>query len=154
MLKSRGRSGRKEEQGTMTQATDTDLKAFIDDWQQTPERNKEIFLRYKAQLERNDNIQLEFIPRPGITYSLRAAHTAQKTRKLFAMIDVIEDNPRWLSVCFYGDMITDPEGQGDAVPGGLLGEDAVCFDLEAWDEERVRYVEARLTEACQSAAQE
>ncbi|MCI5126792.1 MAG: hypothetical protein D3925_20505, partial [Candidatus Electrothrix sp. AR5] len=70
------------------------------------------------------------------------------------MIDVIEDNPRWLSVCFYGDMITDPEGQGDAVPGGLLGEDAVCFDLEAWDEERVRYVEARLDEACQRAAQE
>ena len=138
----------------MTQATDRDLKAFIDDWQQSPERNKEIFLRYKTQLERDENIQLEFIPRPGITYSLRAAHTAQKTRKLFAMIDVIEDNPRWLSVCFYGDMITDPEGQGDAVPGGLLGEDAVCFDLEAWDEERVRYVEARIDEACQSASLE
>jgi hypothetical protein len=40
------------------------------------------------------------------------------------------------------------------VPGGLLGEDAVCFDLEAWDKERVCYVEARLDEAYQSAAQE
>ena len=51
-------------------------------------------------------------------------------------------------------MITDPEERGDAVPGGLLGEDAVCFDLEAWDEERVRYVAARLDEACRNAAQE
>ena len=138
----------------MSQAINAELTAFIKDWQESPERNKEIFLRYKTQLERDDKIQLEFISRPGITYSLRAAHSAQKARKLFVMIDVIEDNPRWLSVCFYGDMITDPEGKGDAVPGGLLGEDAVCFDLEAWDEERVRYVEARLDEACQSAAQE
>jgi hypothetical protein len=51
-------------------------------------------------------------------------------------------------------MITDPEEKGDAVPGGLLGEDAVCFDLEIWDGELISYVGARLTEACQQAAQE
>ena len=138
----------------MTTANDTELAAFLEEWQAGPEKNKEIFLRYKEQLERDENVQLEFIPRPGITYSLRATHKAQKARQLFAMIDVIEDTPRWLSVCFYGDMITDPEGQGDAVPGGLLGEDAVCFDLEAWDDERVRYVAPRLDEACQQAALE
>ena len=138
----------------MTEATDADLLAFLEGWQAGPERNKEIFLHYKEQLERDKNTQLEFIPRPGITYSLRATHKAGKTRRLFAVIDVIEDTPRWLSVCFYADMITDPEGKGDAVPGGLLGEDAVCFDLEAWDDEGVRYVASRLDEACQHAAQE
>lgn len=133
----------------MSQATDVDLKAFLADWQEGPERIKEIFLSYKGQLERDEAIQLQFIPRPGVTYSLRAAHKAQTSRELLAMIDVIEDSPRWLSVCFYADMISDPEGQGDAVPGGLLGEDAICFDLESWEQNRVQYVAARLAEACQ-----
>lgn len=138
----------------MTQATDAELKAFIDNWQESPEKNKAIFLSYKEQLQANEHIRLKFIPRPGITYSLRATHIAQKARKLFAMIDVIEDSPRWLSVCFYSDMITDPEEKGDAVPGGLLGEDALCFDLEAWDEKLVNYVGVRINEACQRAVQE
>ena len=138
----------------MSEVVSTELETFIKDWQESSERNKEIFLRYKAQLEGDKNVCLEFIPRPGITYSLRATHLAQKTRELFAMIDVIEDSPRWLSVCFYEDTITDPETRGDAVPGGLLGEDAVCFDLETWDDELISYVEARLNEACQNVAQE
>ncbi len=138
----------------MSQAVSTELKTFIENWQESSEKSKEIFLRYKKQLESDENVCLEFIPRPGITYSLRATHAAQKTRKLFAIVDVIEDSPRWLSVCFYEEMITNPEERGDTVPGGLLGEDAVCFDLERWDEELVSYVSARLNEACQSAAQE
>ena len=55
---------------------------------------------------------------------------------LFAIIDVIDDDPqaRWLSVCFYGDMITDPEGRGEVIPGGLAGADeqscrANCISL-------------------------
>lgn len=138
----------------MSQEVHAELKTFIKDWQESAEKNKKIFLRYKEQLEGNKNICLEFIPRPGITYSLRASHRTQKTRKLFAVIDVIEDIPRWLSVCFYSDMITDPEEKGDAVPGGLLGEDAVCFDLEAWNDELVSYVGVRLAEACQRASQD
>ena len=68
------------------------------------------------------------------------------------MVDVIEDVSRWLSVCFYGDMITDVEEKGDFVPGGLLGEDAVCFDLEEQNDKLVTYIEARLDEACSNAA--
>ncbi len=68
------------------------------------------------------------------------------------MVDVIEDTTRWLSICFYGDMIADPEERGDFVPGGLLGEDAVCFDLEEQDETLVKYIETRLDEACTYAA--
>ena len=36
--------------------------------------------------------------------------------------------------------------------GGLLGEDAVCFDFEERDEQLIRYIEARLDEAHQNAA--
>ena len=83
----------------MTKATDGDLQTFIRDWQESPERNKEIFLRYKEQLEDDEHVQLDFIPRPGITYSLRATRNEQKTGKLFAMIDVIEDTPRMNAGC-------------------------------------------------------
>ena len=131
----------------------SDLNAFIEDWEETPEKNKETFLHFREYLAGKENVTLEFIARPGVTYSLRAVHAAQKKRNLFVMVDVIEDDPRWLSVCFYGEMITDPEEKGDYVPEGLLGEDAVCFDIEEHDEELIRYVEMRLDEACRSASE-
>ena len=72
------------------------------------------------------------------------------------MADVIDDDPkeRWLSVCFYGDMVTDPEERGDLIPEGLLGDDGYCFDLDEYDEEGLNYILARLTEAHAKAAQE
>ncbi|MEZ4527612.1 MAG: hypothetical protein R2941_16960 [Desulfobacterales bacterium] len=138
----------------MEKETDSQLLAFIEEWKETPERNREMFLHFREYLSNKDGVRLEFAARPGLTYSLRAVHAAQKKRGLFVMVDVIEDNPRWLSVCFYGEMVTDPEEQGDFVPEGLLGEDALCFDMEEWDEEFVRYVEARLDEACRNASEE
>ena len=129
-----------------------ELEAFVEEWADTDEKNKAAFLRLKAHLEAMPGVKLEFLPRPGVTYSLRAVHENQKDKSLFAMVDVIEDDPRWLSVCFYGEMISDPDEKGDFVPEGLLGEDAMCFDIEAYDDDDLGYVEARLTEACQSAA--
>ena len=72
------------------------------------------------------------------------------------MADVIDDDPteRWLSVCFYGDMVTDPDEKGDLIPEGLMGDDGYCFDLDEYDEEGVEYIKARLTEAFESAASE
>lgn len=131
-----------------------ELQSFVDDWTDTDERNKEVFVRLKSNLNAKEGVQLEFIPRPGVTYSLRAVHQNQKQRSLFVMVDVIEDDPRWLSVCFYGDMISDPEEQGDFVPEGLLGEDAMCFDIDQYDDAFLQYVEARLDEAHQSAVKE
>lgn len=128
-----------------------ELDAFIEAWADTEEKNKEAFLRLKTHLQAMTDVRLEFLPRPGVTYSLRAVHPNQKDKSLFAMVDVIEDDPRWLSVCFYGEMITDPDEKGDFVPEGLLGEDAMCFDIEAYDEDDLSYVEARLTEACRNA---
>jgi hypothetical protein len=131
-----------------------ELQAFVDDWADTDERNKEAFVRLRSHLDAKEGVQLEFIPRPGVTYSLRAGHQSQKQRSLFVMVDVIEDDPRWLSVCFYGDMTSDPDEQGDFVPEGLLGEDAMCFDIDQYDDGLLQYVEARLDEAHQSAAKE
>ncbi len=138
----------------MSSATDSELNAFIKEWEETPEKNREVFLHFRDYLSKKEDVTLEFIPRPGLTYSLRAVHAAQKERGLFVMVDVIEDSPRWLSVCFYGEMITDPEENGDFVPEGLLGDDAVCFDIEAWDKALIRYIENRLDEAWRSAAAE
>lgn len=131
---------------------ESELNAFIEQWQDTPEKNKEVFVRFKEFLQKKEGVRIEFVQRPGLTYSLRAVHADQKTRALFALVDVIEDDPRWLSVCFYGEMITDVEEKGDFVPEGLLGEDAICFDLEEKDDEQVRYIEARLDEACRDAS--
>ena len=136
----------------MKTETDSELSAFIDDWNETPAINKATFLRLKDYLAAKEGAAFEFISRPGVTYSLRFVHPAQKERGLFVMVDVIEDDPRWLSVCFYGEMITDPEEKGDFVPEGLLGEDAVCFDIEERDEELIGYVESRLDEAYRSAS--
>ena len=127
------------------------LKGFVDAWVDTDEKNKEAFLRLKAYLTALPGVKMDFVPRPGVTYSLRAVHRGQKDRSLFAMVDVIEDDPRWLSVCFYNEMIGDPDQRGDFVPEGLLGEDALCFDLESYNEEDLSYIESRLHEACQSA---
>jgi hypothetical protein len=140
-------------EGKMSE-TMQELQSFVDDWTDTDERNKEAFLRLKSHLDAQDGVQLEFISRPGVTYSLRASHPNQSKRTLFVMVDVIEDDPRWLSVCFYGEMITDPDEQGDFVPEGLLGEDAMCFDIDQYDDTLLKYVEARLDEAYRSASTE
>ena len=138
----------------MGKEIDLELNAFIEEWKETPEKNRETFLHFREYLSGKEDVALEFIPRPGVTYSLRAAHAAQKKKELFVMVDVIEDDPRWLSVCFYGEMIKDPEEKGDFVPEGLLGEDAICFDIEEKDESLIRYVESRLDEAWRSASEE
>jgi len=136
----------------MDQETANMLEEFIHQWPDSPDRNKQAFLRFKDHLAARPGTALDFKARPGVTYSLRAVHANQKDKSLFVMVDVIDEDPRWLSVCFYGEMITDPEKRGDEVPEGLLGEDALCFDLEEWDDELIAYIQARLDEAHLSAA--
>jgi hypothetical protein len=128
------------------------LQDFIDGWHATPEGNRRAFLRLKDHLAAKAGVTLQFLVREGVTYSLRAAHAKQRRRPLFVMLDVIEDRPRWLSICFYGDLVSDPQERGDFVPGGLLGEDACCFDINAYAEEDLAYVEQRIDEAHARAA--
>ncbi len=138
----------------MNAKIEQELNNFIDEWEEKANENgnKSSFLHFKNYLTKKEGVRLDFVARPGITYSLRAVHEKQKDRELFVMVDVIEDVSRWLSICFYDNMITDKEERGDFVPGGLMGEDAICFDLEEHDEAQIRYIEARLDEAFSVAA--
>jgi len=121
--------------------------AFLADWPDEPMRRS--FADLSELLCGLPGVSCDFVARPGVSYSLRPRHAAQKDRALFAMIDVIDDQPRWLSVCFYEDMISDPDGAGDLVPGGLAGSDGYCFDISEAD--RLPYVRARLMEAFAAA---
>jgi len=139
----------------MTEASDvTGLSAFITDWKANSPGMKDGFIMLFDSLKNKAGVEFDFVGRPGVSYSLRPKHSSQKNRNLFAMIDVIDDNPeeRWLSVCFYEDMITDPDEMGEIIPEGLAGSDGYCFDLYDYDEEELNYLSKRLEEACSSAS--
>jgi hypothetical protein len=135
---------------------DTALDSFLSHWTDNAQQTKKVFHYLRDHLTRKPDLTFEFVARPGVSYSLRSKHQHQNQRPLFAMIDIIDDDPsqRWLSVCFYGEMISDLDEIGDFVPEGLLGEDAHCFDIEAWDDDLVSYVIARLDEAYDKALHE
>ena len=122
---------------------------FIDQWSEDALGTKSIFLALYQEMLNYDKIRFEFNERPGVSYSLRGIHLNQKNRPLFVMIDVIDDDPkqRWLSVCFYGDMIEDPDERGDLIPEGLLGADGYCFDITEADADMEKYVGQRIREA-------
>ncbi len=129
-----------------------EMKEFLDNWKDCPA--KAAFNDLKGLLEELEDIEMDFKARPGISYSLRGRHTKQKDRSLFVMIDVIDDDPenRWLSICFYQDMISDPQEKGDLIPGGLSGDDGYCFDLEDFEEKEILYIKDRIKEAYNRAA--
>lgn len=131
------------------------IDAFIEGWNETDSQNRQAFIEIYEHLKTLDDITLEFNERPNVSYSLRPKHTSQQKRSLFAMVDVIDDDPaeRWLSVCFYGEMITDPDEAGDLIPEGLLGEDGYCFDLYEYDKDEIEYLKQRLSEAHNNAAE-
>jgi hypothetical protein len=125
------------------------VKPFMDAWIDDSLGTKPILHDLLNTLSGKEKVSIEFFERPGISYSLRGIHESQKDRPLFVMIDVIDDDPkaRWLSVCFYGDMIKDPDERGDLIPEGLLGSDGYCFDIIESDEPLKEYVCERIQEA-------
>lgn len=131
-----------------------EIEEFMDSWQIDPLMAKPVFKHFYESLMENPNVELAFKSRPGISYSLRAKNKAQKKRDLFVLIDVVDDEPtsRWLSVCFYADLVTDPEDMGDVVPQGLLGEDAICFNLDEDDPHTRDYILKRVVEASRNAS--
>lgn len=131
----------------------SEIDDFLNKWSDDQEMKK-AFMQLKDHLKKKDAIELAFKGRAGVSYSLRAKHKNQQNRDLFVMIDVIDDDPdeRWLSVCFYGDLLTDPEEKGDLVPEGLSGDDGYCFDLDEFNEADLKYIETRLDEAYSNAA--
>jgi len=130
-----------------------ELEAFINSWAETDSKTKQAFIEIYEHLKTLVDTTFEFNERPKVSYSLRPRHTSQKKRSLFAMVDVIDDDPqdRWLSVCFYGEMITDPDEAGELIPEGLLGEDGYCFDLYEYDKAEIKYLKQRLSQAHENA---
>jgi hypothetical protein len=129
------------------------VQQFLDGWTTDSLGTKPVFRFLYKKLQDQEGVRLEWVDRPGISYSLRASHENQEDRPLFVMMDVIDDDPeeRWLSVCFYGDMVSDPEELGDLIPGGLLGSDGYCFDVSEGEEALKQYVGVRIREAWANA---
>jgi hypothetical protein len=130
-----------------------EIETFIDQWPESTNGCREVFSRLYDFLKRLSGTRIEFHARPGITYSLRGLPLHDGDFPLFVMIDVIDDQPRWLSVCFYEQLVNDDEGRGDLVPGGLLGEDGLCFDVESEDDELIHYLQQRIAEACEAVTE-
>ena len=132
----------------------TEIESFIAGWNGDEQPMREWFKLFYQELKGYADVELQFVARPGVSYSMRPKHIKQQDRKLFAIVDVIDDDPaeRWLSVCFYGDMITDPEERGEVIPGGLAGGDGYCFDMFDDDKALAQYLLARIREAAASAS--
>jgi len=125
------------------------IQDFIEAWTDDELGMKPVFVSLFQTLQDKSQVDIEFHERPGISYSLRGLDNDRNQRPLFVMIDIIDDDPgqRWLSVCFYGDMIQDPDELGDLIPEGLLGADGYCFDISESDDQFVSYVKQRIEEA-------
>ena len=118
-----------------------ELATFLENWTTDPNNAKDAFVRFKDFLLATPDVRFDFKARPGVSYSLRAANAKND-----------EPEARWLSVCFYADMVNDPNELGDFVPSGLMGKDACCLNLEEDDPAMRDYILARLGEAAASAA--
>ena len=142
---------RKEKDYFTNEAEFFSMTKLLEDWKEDSQRVKSTFLQVKDGLLKKENITIHFISRPGISYSLRASCKSCniQNRPMFALVDIIDDDPanRWLSICFYVDMVTDPEKIGNLIPEGILGEDGYCFDLFEYDESMISYVGHRIDEA-------
>jgi len=130
------------------------IETFLADWVGEKQPMRDWFRLFYRELASRADVSLSFVGRPGVSYSLRPRHKNQNTRQLFAIVDVIDDDPeaRWLSVCFYEDMITDPRQLGECIPGGLAGSDGYCFDFYDNEQELASYLLERLREAATTAA--
>lgn len=127
------------------------LAAFTEKWEKDGSQVKDIFKQLREKLHRKENTTLSFKARPGVSYSLRASRLMEdnKDPRLFALIDVIDDDPgnRWLSVCFYDGTVSDPDQLGNLIPQGILGDDGYCFDVNGKDETLRLFLEQKIDEA-------
>jgi len=126
-----------------------ELDIFLNNWTQDDNNVKPLFTAMYECMSQMRNVELEYKGRPGISHSVRGLLSGKSERPLFVLVDIIDDDPgaRWLSVCFYADLISDPDDAGDVVPGGLMGEDARCFDIDEDSPAKKAYMLDRLREA-------
>ncbi|MBW2490846.1 MAG: hypothetical protein JRE65_06850 [Deltaproteobacteria bacterium] len=128
-----------------------EMSEVLETWENDAQKIKQTFLKVIDKLSTIEGTRLNFISRPGVSYSLRASlkNHPGKRQSLYALVDIIDDDPdnRWLSICFYEEAVTDPDGLGNLVPKGILGEDGYCFDIYEHDPFLTSYVERRVEEA-------
>ena len=137
--------------GDEVKQTGEALEEFLQTWPQDSSACKQLFIHFMDNLMTREAVRIEFVPRPGVSYSLRARRE-NSNRAVFALVDVIETDPRWLSVCFYAEMVDDVEQLGNIVPGGLLGEDGLCFDIEDENSTYITYIISIIDQAYQEGS--
>jgi len=125
------------------------FQIFLEAWDGGKESIKSVFLQLLSTLLELPEAELDFLERPGVSYSLRAERPSGGDTALFVLVDIVDDDPgnRWLSVCFYADAISDPQGLGNAIPGGILGKDGYCFDVFEEDASLIGYLGKRIIKA-------
>jgi hypothetical protein len=132
-----------------TATAEQEIETFINSWGDGNSSVKSGFLELYRHARAMAGVKFHFVGRSGVSYSLRPRGSRQRQGEFFAIIDVIDDDPeaRWLSVCFYGEMITDPANRGEVIPGGLAGADGYCFDVAGEEAGVIDYLQERCREA-------
>jgi len=125
-----------------------ELEELLQSWITDKTGIKSAFTEMIDLMDSMEGLIYSFKSRPGISHSLRAS-VDNGEEKLLTLMDIIDDDPgnRWLSICFYAETITDPDEEGELIPGGLLGEDGYCFDLFENNEDTVSYLKERIRDA-------
>ena len=125
-----------------------EISDLLHDWTTDDNGIKAVFTDLVELMDSFDGLIYSFKSRPGISHSLRA-NVDNGDEKILTLMDIIDDDPenRWLSICFFAETISDPDEEGDLIPGGLLGEDGYCFDLFQNDVDMVSYLKERMREA-------
>ena len=132
--------------------SDMTLDQFLSEWPAGQAELKKMFETFRRGVSALAGAQESFLPRPGVSYSLRwelAGQSPDSQRPLFVMADVVPlgEDELMLSICFFQEDISDPDELGNGIPGGLYGQDGYCFDLEDDEPGLVDYCLARAIEA-------
>ena len=132
------------------------IEDMLKNWTEDQRRLKQAFLELREVLSAMKNTTMLFKARPGISYSIRASiiKPNKEKRRMFALIDIIDDTEKWLSVCFFDGTITDRDELGNMIPNGIVGEDGYCFDLEEYDDYLISYIKGRINEAYEKVSGE
>jgi hypothetical protein len=133
-----------------------ELEEFLAAWPESQTGLKRAYLALKERAESLPGGVWSFLPRPGVSYSLRFdldPRPKGRERQVFFLVDVVgRPGEFFLSVCFYEDEVSDPDELGNAIPQGLFMETGYCFDVDDHDPEQMAYLGARLEEAHASAS--
>ncbi|MBV1717254.1 MAG: hypothetical protein KMY53_02770 [Desulfarculus sp.] len=140
----------------MNAESDMTLDQFLEQWPSAEAGLKKSLLAYRQGVMDMQGVGESFLPRPGVSYSLRWDLDPKpdgREKPLFAIADVVPlgEEELMLSLCFYDEEISDPDELGNLIPGGLFGQDGYCFDLEGDDPELVAYCLQRASEALEVA---